>query len=124
MAQPSYWDLYPNEMLWELLLELPFHDLLNVCQTEKRVKDICDENTFWKVKYRHDFSVTVSPPLIEINWRQQYIFDSLMALEIESLFYMCSKQPIFDHVCNNDLFWKKGDIKKILVLPCHLHKLK
>ena len=119
MEQPSYWDLYPNEMLWDLLLELPFYDLLNICQTQKRAKDICDDDIFWKLKYRHDFNVAPSPPLIEINWRQQYIFDYLINKPTNTLLSICSRQPIFDHVCKNDTFWKMKYRKdfKVTTLP-------
>ncbi len=38
-------------------------------------------------------------------------------LDIDTLLYNCSRQPIFNHVCDNDSFWKARTQKDFKNLP-------
>ncbi len=106
METPSYWELYPPEILRQFLMELSLNDLFNVCRTEKRVYDICQDDIFWRMKYKQDYGDIV---LNETNWRMEYIikhdYDLLTNLPFEELLETCNK-PRFKEICSRDFFWK------------------
>nr|QBK91378.1 MAG: F-box and regulator of chromosome condensation repeat protein [Pithovirus LCPAC202] len=67
----DYLDLLPNEILIEILLKTDDLDTLSRwCRTSKRVNNICQDEFFWKRKYRKDFGEMV---LAEgETWKESY----------------------------------------------------
>ena len=46
----------PLETLYDILLFLPYHDIINFCQAYKELNEICKDNRFWADKAYHDFN--------------------------------------------------------------------
>jgi len=55
--KPSF-SKYPTDVLYTILLKLPFNEIMNLCKTQYSVKDICNNPTFWADKTRLDFGVS------------------------------------------------------------------
>ncbi len=61
----------PPETITELLYNIKdLKTLANLCQTNKRINAICEDNMFWKGKYRLDFPNF--PIDINLSWKEQY----------------------------------------------------
>lgn len=54
-----------------ILLYLSFNDLKRACQTNKVFYQICQDDSFWQDKYRHDFGST--PPLNGETYKSLYL---------------------------------------------------
>lgn len=48
-------DKLPNELIIQILMNLDVKDILKLCQTNKRVADICQSNYLWKKLVARDF---------------------------------------------------------------------
>ena len=48
---------YPSEVLYNILLNLSYPDILKYCSTNQRAKAICDDIYFWMIKLNHDFKI-------------------------------------------------------------------
>jgi len=51
----------PNETLFQILLHLPFPDILHFCSTNKSMTKICDDQYFWNTKLKKEFSNNSKP---------------------------------------------------------------
>ena len=60
----------PPDMLSELVLSLRGVDLLNLCQSNRSLRNFCTE-ALWQQKTLLDFSHSVKPP--NLSWAQYYI---------------------------------------------------
>lgn len=60
----------PDEVLFQILLDLPYEELLTTCQLSSRHRAICQDEYFWDRKLRHDFPDR--PINSKIPFRQQY----------------------------------------------------
>ena len=68
---------FPNETITEILLQVTdLETLANLCQTNQRIREICQTEHFWKMKYQRDF-----PPAEKIrsvgynkvvSWKEKY----------------------------------------------------
>lgn len=75
-------DIYPTsrnltnvqEINFEILMRLPFNDLVNVCATNKSLMNICNDDYFWKQKilYDYDQEILEDKPL-DLNHQEYYI---------------------------------------------------
>lgn len=65
----SWMDDLPNEVVWNIALDLPYRSVLALCTTSVRFAALCREDDFWRDKAAHDFNVTVRKwP----TWRESY----------------------------------------------------
>lgn len=48
-------DRLPDEIMADIMLQLPYTSLVDVCQTDKRLQRICKDNIFWMNKLDYDF---------------------------------------------------------------------
>lgn len=66
----------PNEILFNILLNLNTQSLISLCKSNQYVRSICDDEYFWSIKFVTDFPF-VDPPLTndneEIEWKNSYI---------------------------------------------------
>lgn len=68
----NYLNLLPDEMLLKVLLETDdLKTLSKWCQTSKRVNRICQDEGFWRNKYRKDFGIE-SKLMEGETWRGEY----------------------------------------------------
>lgn len=47
----------PNEIIFDILMNLDYDDIIKFCQTDSQFKDLCNSDAFWFEKARHDFGV-------------------------------------------------------------------
>ena len=64
MEPKSNLDILPPEMITQFLMRLGPKDLANYCQTSKSAKVYCQNDHFWKDKYRYDYGPSM-PVLTE-----------------------------------------------------------
>ncbi len=66
-------DILPPEVVVQYLLRLSLKDLANYCQTSKTANEYCNDNAFWKDKYRYDFGLPIpkNPTELWINLYKQ-----------------------------------------------------
>lgn len=72
----TYDDL-PLDVIRLTMLELPYHDIISMCQTEQKVRMVCQDEKFWRAKIVHDFKEEAlgDPYLLpELSNRGIYIF--------------------------------------------------
>ena len=64
----------PHDLLFDLLLHLKDVDLLNLCFSNKRLAQICDENNdyFWQQKTLLDY-FDIPPKSNNISWKRYYV---------------------------------------------------
>ena len=63
--------LLPNETIVGILLKVEdLKTLTNLCQTNQRIRMICQDDRFWKKKYQHDYPD--APSLPNLSWREMY----------------------------------------------------
>ncbi len=61
----------PPETITELLYNIKdLKTLANLCQTDKRIHAICENNMFWKEKYRRYFKHL--PSEVNLSWKEMY----------------------------------------------------
>lgn len=60
----------PLEALTEIMLLLPYHDLIEYCRTHKYTQQLCNDNSFWRQKYLNDYGEPKPAPIR--SWRQTY----------------------------------------------------
>ena len=60
-----------RELDWNILLELDYQSLARACQANIEINRICQDDSFWKAKVRHEFGVDQYKPE-GISYRQQY----------------------------------------------------
>jgi len=51
----SQFDL-PGDVIYNMLLDLPYEDIINYCQSNKYINKLCQNNYLWKNKFYRDFS--------------------------------------------------------------------
>jgi len=60
----------PTDILqYQLLLDLPTDQLLSLCQVNKRLNSICQQDQFWKDKLLHDYPVNIDQSSIKVSYR-------------------------------------------------------
>lgn len=57
----------PQDMLYEILLRLPYDYVMRFISTNRQYLSIRDDNNFWRLKFQHDNG---HPPPIGANYRQ------------------------------------------------------
>ena len=77
----SQFNVLPPEMMVEFLLKLNLEDLTNFCKTSQAAAIYCQDDQFWKDKYKHDFHLSPSfhgsrsqnlPSDSNLSWKEQY----------------------------------------------------
>jgi hypothetical protein len=60
-----------TELDRELLLNLPYPDLIQACQVDQNTQEICKDPTFWKERLRSEYGFGEPVPE-NTNYEQQY----------------------------------------------------
>ena len=76
------WDLLSNENVINILLRLPYRDLPHICSANTRLREICADEGFWKMKYEHDYG-KIPAPGPNMKWKRIY---EMMSLDYYSFF--------------------------------------
>ena len=64
MASNLNLDILPPEVVTQFLLRLSLKDLINYCLTSKTANAYCENDAFWRDKYKYDFGLPL-PTLME-----------------------------------------------------------
>ena len=56
-------DILPPEVVTQFLLRLSLKDLINYCLTSKTANSYCQNDAFWRDKYKYDFGLPL--PVLE-----------------------------------------------------------
>ena len=63
----------PPDVNRQLLLNLPYADILNVCMTNQYYNDVVCNDDFWALMINRDFNIPVAnQPAVAINTRTLY----------------------------------------------------
>jgi hypothetical protein len=60
-----------NDTLTEILLLLPYKDVMSFCSVNPSYNQICN-NDFFKNKIKHDYGIIVNDNIINGNYREEY----------------------------------------------------
>ncbi len=128
-------DLLPSEMVTELLIKLNVADLAKFCLTSKRIKAICDNDMFWKEKYRRDFSQLLSMEEIgelqsmkNLPWKEKYrlahsVPHSPISVGVKHYAILNDQKML--HVGNSDNQYRYGPYSEnILMTPPYKQKIR
>jgi len=77
---PSLTEL-PINVLLNILLNMDYLTLLNVCKVNKSAQSTCNSDAFWRQKYIHDFGQVENPP--NIPWRLYYLYNILPRIKTQ-----------------------------------------
>lgn len=91
-VSPQYWQVYglnfPHTIEFQeahiglshlpeintlILLELPYKDLTRVCQSNKEIYKICQDENFWRQKVLRDFPDSASYKPQQLSYHQEYL---------------------------------------------------
>lgn len=50
----------PTELIFDILLQLPYEDVMQYCQVNHAAWKICQSEVFWNTKAEYDFGVTLN----------------------------------------------------------------
>lgn len=76
----------PDDMLVQIMIDLPLKDLLHTCRINRRVNNFCRQDRLWKVKVLQDFPNLQHPPTLP--YREIYIKWYTMINAKTSIFYI------------------------------------
>lgn len=62
----------PKELLFEIMLNLNITDILNFCQLDKNITQICNNNEFWRLKSHRDYLQYTLTKARNITWKEFY----------------------------------------------------
>jgi hypothetical protein len=85
-----------NDTNFNILLHLSYNDILQLCQVNKNINNICLDAHFWKVKYFKDFYSTT---MTKASWRETYEYTFLLNLDYNQLI------NVKNNNITNDNFW-------------------
>lgn len=79
----DYLSALPSEILWNILLQSPYPDLLNLCQANTELNEICRNNYFWRLKIIRDFQITIEFINHINSWNNSYsqLYEKLYSIE-------------------------------------------
>lgn len=74
------------ETIEQILMALPYYTILQVCQTNVQLSNICTDDRFWEDKFHLDFGQTQLLDIPEdVSWRDVYlIYSSDYTVNIQS----------------------------------------
>lgn len=62
----------PPELFAEIALSLPYPDLENLCNTNPRIRQLCNNDQFWYQRTIQDFGNNTNKPN-DINWKEWFL---------------------------------------------------
>lgn len=70
----DYIESLPDEILFNVLVNLGLPDLLNLCQTSRRVYNICQDDTLWYQRIIREFPWEINSKPGGQTWEEWYIY--------------------------------------------------
>ena len=84
----------PTEINYDIFYYLPIESVLNACQSDSILASICADDTFWKNKYKYDYTQYIDSKPDEISWKHAYM--DLAKNKIKLIPLYLRGQEIFD----------------------------
>ena len=83
----------PYERLYDIALNMDFNTLINFCQTNRFLSQICEDNRFWRLKFEHDFGFRPKEKGY-IDWKLYYELyaDEIRKDQIDKMLEYSSRQ--------------------------------
>ncbi len=81
--------------MFNILLQLEYKDLINLCSLNININKICNDQHFWKIKYLQDY---LEKPFFN-NWKSSYEYMYLLNLNYDILIKL-------NNSLINDTFWE------------------
>ena len=78
----------PPEINYEIFYYLPIESVLNACQSDPILSDICTDDTFWKNKFKYDYAQYIDLKPLNITWKQAYMELARNSIKIIPLYFM------------------------------------
>lgn len=63
----------PKVVLVEILKNLPYDNIINLCKTSKKCWIICKDQYFWKIKFQYTFLKYYKDELNIVDWKEYYV---------------------------------------------------
>ena len=101
----------PPETITELLYNIKdLKTLANLCQTDKRIHAICENNMFWKEKYRRYFQHL--PSDVNLSWKEMYKL-ALLTVPISPISSNANSYAIID---DQSMLYIGGNINSLTAI--------
>lgn len=105
----SRFNTLPREAYQEILLNLDYKTIKNLCITKKDVEQTCRNPYFWYLKYNRDFNNTI--PFIPSEqsfqfWRDKYKYSLALKTLKPGYDVIINKKHIFVKAKSEDEIWK------------------
>jgi len=84
----------PPEINYEIFYYLPIESVLNACQSDPILSDICNDDTFWMNKFKYDYDQYIDLKPDNITWKQVYMDLAKNNVKIIPLYFR--GQELFD----------------------------
>lgn len=108
----------PTEIRVKILLDSDYNDMMNLCNTNKSMRHICNDDSFWRLKYIRDFGPIGEDFTSETenfdSWRNEYLRTMiLLSFQFRRLdLRICQSQSKPDgyKICkgrNDDMYYEK-----------------
>ena len=96
-------NVFSNDMLYNYMLHLDINDIKSLCQVDKKVKPLCDDPNFWKVKIIQDFDgyMDMNKPKKKTN--EKLNIDDI-TYDIKTYEALKFAKDITDNFKNHDLY--------------------
>lgn len=72
----NYNSLDDNTLLFNILPQLDNNDLTSLCNTDKRIANLCLNDNLWQIKMQRDFPTIIPLKSSTITWRDLYILST------------------------------------------------
>ena len=110
LEEPFNVEELPKYVQQEVMLNMEYKDLKNMCKTNKKYQTVCSDQRFWKLKTMKDFHGYLIPISDDINWEKIYLIrkkreDILKKFNFSKEAYKQAKQE-FKKSENYNLFTK------------------
>lgn len=94
------WSNLTSDLIREVLLNLPIWEIGKICQSHTTVRNICNNDYFWQLKFRKDFPhqnllLTAKQSYIDLTLAKMLGFSDQPVKFDDCNFYSLLKPPIF-----------------------------
>jgi len=107
----------PKDIYYKIMEDLPIRSLLNFCQTNQYIRELCKNDYFWKRRFEKHIGYGKFKPS-NMSWRNYYLYLLSQEMSSKGLFaprYI--KQPLINFLLNADFGKYTDEIRLTLKTP-------
>ena len=76
------------QKIYQTLLQAPYYDVDNLCQTDKTAQQICNNDQFWQEKLQLEFDYSA---VLQVNQTYKQLYDQRAQLNDYDLYFLYSR---------------------------------